>query len=116
MRRWSRTRGTLMLWAALAIALAGCGPSLDEVAPATGVSTVAVRDNTFAPRVIEVAAGTEVTWDWIEARRAHNVIGDGFASDVLAEGEFRHTFDSPGTFEYLCSLHGGMRGRVIVTE
>lgn len=117
MLRWSRTLGVLVLWVALASAVLACGGrSLDDIEPAVGVTTVAVRDNVFGPRVIEVPAGTEVTWDWAEARRGHNVIGEGFASDVLVEGEFRHTFASRGTFDYLCTLHGGMRGRVIVGE
>lgn len=104
------------LWALLIVAtVAACGGSLDDDPPAVGVTTIAVRDNVFAPRVIEVGAGTAVTWDWSGAGRAHNVVGEGFASEVVGEGTFVHRFDVAGTFDYLCTLHGGMRGRVIVT-
>ena len=27
-----------------------------------------------------------------------------------------HTFTAPGTYDYRCTLHGGMGGRVVVTE
>ncbi|MCK9517899.1 MAG: hypothetical protein M0R74_02550 [Dehalococcoidia bacterium] len=27
-----------------------------------------------------------------------------------------YTFDSPGTYDYECTLHRGMDGRIIVTE
>src|SRR5690606_38148496 len=76
----SNVKRTLLLAAAglLAVALAACGSgaSLDEVEPVEGVSTVAVDDNVFEPRVITIPAGTEVTWEW-EGGARHNVVGDG---------------------------------------
>ncbi|MDA0366130.1 MAG: amicyanin [Chloroflexi bacterium] len=115
-RGWGRVLGALLLAVVAAAALGGClGASLDDDTPAAGVTTVAVRDNRFDPRVIQVPAGTDVTWDWSGAKRAHNVVGDGFASEVQGSGSFLHRFDVAGSFDYLCTLHGGMRGRVIVT-
>jgi plastocyanin len=103
--------------ASLALVLtAACGgESLDEVAPVAGVTTIAVEDNRFEPRVIEVDAGTEVTWDWANARAQHNVIGDGYRSEVQRDGTFAHRFEAPGSYDFICTLHGGMTGRVIVT-
>jgi len=100
----------------LTVALfAACGGEpLDDVAPVTGVTQIAVDDNFFEPRVIEVAPGTEVTWQWDAASRDHNVIGDGFRSQVQRDGRFAHTFEAPGVYDYLCTLHGGMTGRVVV--
>ncbi len=101
--------------AALALLLAACGGQLlDEIEPVEGVTEVAVEDNRFEPRVIRVPAGAEVAWDWQGSAR-HNVVGDGgFQSDLLREGTFAHTFEAPGTYNYLCTLHTGMTGRVIV--
>ncbi len=100
----------------LAACLVACeGQSLDEVEPVDGVTEVAVKDNEYEARVIRVPAGTEVTWIW-EGGARHNVVGDGgFQSELLREGTFTHMFDAPGTYNYLCTLHGGMTGRVIVT-
>ena len=39
----------------------------------------------------------------------------GFQSEVMREGTFTHTFSTPGTYDYTCTLHGQMKGRVIVT-
>lgn len=80
-----------------------------------GVTEVAVRDNVFAPAAIEVPAGTTVTWNW-EGNTHHNVVGDGFESPVQERGNFSYTFNTPGTHDYQCTLHGGMRGQVVVTE
>lgn len=74
---------------------------------------VAVRDNKFEAPVIEVTAGETVTWTW-DAGRPHNVIGEGWGSEVQQDGSFEHTFEAPGSFDYKCTLHGGMTGRVIV--
>jgi plastocyanin len=75
---------------------------------------VAVEDNEFAPAAIEVPAGTTVTWQW-QGNDQHNVVGDDYESPVQNQGEFAHTFSDPGTYDYQCMLHGGMRGEVIVT-
>jgi plastocyanin len=80
----------------------------------TGVTEVGVYDNYFDPASISVPAGTTVTWRW-QGQSSHNVVGDGFESPVQTEGEFSHTFDTPGTVPYECTLHGGMTGEVIVT-
>jgi plastocyanin len=46
----------------------------------------------------------------------HDVTGEGWKSgDPQSEGTFRHAFDRPGTYDYRCTLHGGMEGRVVVT-
>ena len=44
------------------------------------------------------------------------MVGEGFQSDLQSEGTFTHNFETPGSFRYLCTLHGGMTGAVIVTE
>lgn len=96
------------------VLLASCGASLDDVEPAEGVTTVEAADNVFRPQVIHVDAGTEVTWEFV-GNRDHNVVGDGWASDVMREGTFARSFEEPGTYDYSCTLHGGMNGRLVVT-
>ncbi|MPZ99838.1 MAG: hypothetical protein GEU80_10980 [Dehalococcoidia bacterium] len=109
MRRW--------LVAPLAVlalvALVGCGESLDDAEPEVGATQVTVEDNEFSARVIQVPPGTEVTWTW-DANNDHNVVGDGFQSDAQQDGTFAHAFADPGTYDYRCTLHGSMTGRVIV--
>ena len=91
------------------------GEDLSDAAPATGVTEVVVKDMKFAPRVIEVPAGTTVTWRFEDGDTPHDVKGDGFESEVMRTGTFTHTFATPGTYDYRCTLHSQMTGRVIVT-
>ena len=81
----------------------------------TGVTEVRIEDSSFKPRVIEVPAGTTVTWTFDDGSRRHDVTGDGWGSGVESSGTYAHTFDAPGRYDYRCTLHAGMDGRVIVT-
>jgi plastocyanin len=74
---------------------------------------VIVDDNKFVPKEATVAVGDTVTWRW-EGSAAHNVVGPGFESENQDEGEFEHTFEEAGEYDYVCTLHPGMTGTVIV--
>jgi plastocyanin len=69
--------------------------------------------NDFSPDAIVVPAGTTVTWSF-DGKVAHDIVGDGWGTPVLAEGTFSHTFAEPGVHDYRCTLHGPMRGTVVV--
>jgi len=88
---------------------------------------VNIAASTFSPKILEVPAGTEVTWvngdvfDFLEGERTgkHNVVvlkGPAkFASPMLEHADrFSHTFTEPGTYEYLCTVHPYQRGIVEV--
>lgn len=72
-------------------------------------------DDVFEPAVVEVATGTEVTWTWV-GNNAHNVTADGFSSETQTSGTFSQTFDRAGSHAYVCTLHPGMNGIVVVTD
>ena len=91
------------------------GEDLSAVTPVTGVTEVTVSNMKFTPSVIEVPAGTTVTWNVQDGDTPHDVKGDGFKSEVMRVGTFTHTFSTPGTYDYKCTLHSQMTGRVIVT-
>jgi plastocyanin len=108
----------------LGLVVAACGGNTTEptATPDTagageiaGDPTVAVSDNTFGPTELTVAAGTAVSWNW-DGSAQHNVVGDGFESPTQAKGTFEHTFGTPGTYTYVCTLHQGMDGTITVVE
>lgn len=86
--------------------------------PASG-ATVSVQDNFFTPADLTVDAGTTVTWSF-GGQLPHSVVGtyngESIASDVFeGAGSFAFTFNAPGTFDYVCGIHGAtMSGSVSV--
>ena len=93
--------------------LGACGGS-DGNATTTAAGHVDVLDNKFEPKTIEVAPGDTVTWDFKGATQ-HNVKGrGGLDSGNKKEGTYEYTFNSSGTYDYICTIHPGMTGKVKV--
>ena len=70
----------------------------------------------YAPKEISVAAGSEVSW-LNKDSVAHTVTekGGSFDSSIVAAGAtWNHKFDDAGTFDYYCALHPWMEGKVAV--
>jgi plastocyanin len=110
----------LLLAGALVLALAGCrggpgGSIAPDAEPVTGVTEVTMKSLRFEPPVIQVPAGTTVTWRFTDGNVPHNVSGPGFKSEPRSSGTFTHAFPAAGTFDYRCELHPGMNGRVVVS-
>jgi plastocyanin len=103
----------------LALALSACGTSgASTTVPAAedGGPTVAIQDLAYTPERLTIQAGATVTWVWRDGAIAHDVKGDGFKSEVITEGTFRHRFTEPGTYDYVCTLHPNMTGTIEVTR
>lgn len=108
-------RFVLATVASFAILATACGTSEPSEAVTNDDNTVQVLDNVFDADHLEVVAGDTVTWIW-DGSNPHDVVGDDFESEVIETGEFTHTFDEPGTYDYTCRLHGGMDGRITVVD
>jgi amicyanin len=106
-------RNILAVTAIQAFVLAASGlPTLVQAAE----SSVTIANFTFAPQQVTVKTGTTITWinqDDIPHAIASSV--KIFKSQVLDTDEkFSFTFTTPGTYEYFCSLHPHMTGKIVV--
>ncbi len=91
--------------------------TLDSAAGSSAKQKQVTIDNfSFTPSTLTVDAGTTVTWinnDDVP----HTVVETmkRFHSEVLdTDGKYAHTFDRQGTFDYFCSVHPHMTGKVVV--
>lgn len=79
---------------------------------------VDVLNNFFSPETITIAVGDSVKWTNLSG--FHDVTStsgpESFSNDTGFVWEFTHTFTIPGTYEYVCTIHFGMDGTVIVEE
>ena len=116
--------------AVAALVLAGCGgSSADTSTPDRSASepvetpsapgTVAMKGLEFLPDRLTVAVGETVTWT-NEESLDHNVVarkGARFRSRAFGRGgTYTFTPERPGTIDYVCTLHPGMEGRIVVTR
>lgn len=105
-------RGALaLLLAALVLFVLG---SLEMARGAT--HAVAIADFAFSPATLTITAGDTVTWT-NEDQVAHTATSTtgAFDSGLLDQGDsFSLTFTTPGTYDYLCTPHPTMTGRIVV--
>lgn len=107
------------LVALVAIVTIGCSSPSAGAAGASPVATTTVdlpKSYRFEPAAITVKAGDTVTWTNSD-NFSHNVHFDGSDPQVMKPGETtQRTFDTAGTFAYVCSFHPqDMEGTVVVT-
>ena len=77
--------------------------------------SVEITGFTFVPATITISKGTTVIWTQGDSV-THTVTGTDFDSGGLSQGQtFSHTFNDEGTFNYGCTIHPTMTGKVIVT-
>jgi amicyanin len=102
---------------ALLIAISlGAARAQEKASAAAQSPSVHIDNFSFTPAEITVAPGATLTWvngDDIP----HTVVATNkaFRSKVMdTEQQFSFTFKEPGTYEYFCSLHPHMKGKVIV--
>jgi len=96
----------------------GNQPRKIDVQPTiTTGAKVSIENFAFIPQVIMIAPGQSVTWSNNNGGPHAIAFKDGtVGSDTLFPGRmFSRTFDRPGNFEYYCSIHNYMTGRVEVS-
>src|ERR1700719_2564155 len=79
-------------------------------------SEVKIDNFSFGPAELKVPVGATVTWTNRDDIPHTAVSNDKiFKSQVLDTDEkFSFTFSKPGTYEYFCSIHPKMTGKVVV--
>ncbi len=89
-------------------------PAGSNQQPASSAS-VAISGFAFSPPELAVAKGATVTWankDSVE----HTITSGSFDSGpVKSGGSFSFTFTEAGTYDYHCTIHPSMKGKITVT-
>ena len=88
--------------------------------PAADENAVNIQGFAFSPAEITIKKGSTVTWTQKDSvpHTVTTISGpEGFDSGPLSSGQsFSYAFKTAGTYEYYCSIHPNMKGKVIVTE
>jgi len=118
------------------LAVAGCGDDSSDTAstasdapaaettPSTSTPAgkgdaveIGMKGLQFEPKDVTVKVGTSVTWKNLEDI-PHNVVaeeGADFESDTFGkDGTYEFTAEKAGSVKYVCTIHPGMEGTIIV--
>lgn len=98
--------------------LASALSALALIGVATGTTaaerSVSITDFAFGPASISINQGDTVTWT-NNGVAPHDAVGNGWSTPLLTAGQSASvTFNTVGTFTYLCTIHPRMTGRVVV--
>jgi plastocyanin len=101
------------------ISLAGLsGTAFGAVQRPSGPGSVAIAEFLFGPEKVSVKAGQSVTWTNIDDS-PHQVTVQGdttLRTPVVLKGQSTTLkFTEAGTYGYICGLHTGMKGEIVVT-
>jgi plastocyanin len=102
---------------ALLIVLGGLA-HWNRAANAGETREVKIDNYSFSPGTLAVPAGTTVSWTNRD-ETIHTVVaqdaGHTFKSGGLdTDDKFSFTFDKPGTYVYICTVHPYMTGKIVV--
>lgn len=112
--RFGRDAFVVSVAFALITALAVFSPR--SAAPVSAqATTVSIVDFSFSPASVQIMAGTTVTWV-NNGAAPHTATGSGFDTGNIAPGgSASFTFNTPGTYSYICSIHPQMTASIVVT-
>ena len=109
--------------AALIVALAACAShETSPTSPAPTTVDVFTPGNVFSPFSVTVGVGSTVRFNIARASdgTGHNAIfgtsppGAPADINIVADTVVSRVFAARGTFEYVCTVHPGMTGEVVV--
>ena len=100
--------------------MASAGPATSTPPPPAvpaGMADVGIVNFKFTPATVTIKVGGTVDWtNHDDIGHTVSFAGQGINSKVLQRNDrFSHTFDTPGTYTYICSIHPFMHGTVVVT-
>ena len=101
----------------VAVGTALCKVVVQQQASAAGAGQVSIANFAFAPGEVRIVAGQSVTWTNHDG--APHGLADADAakgSDLLLPGaSVSRRYDKAGSFDYICSVHPYMTGKVVVS-
>src|SRR5712691_9543052 len=84
---------------------------------ASATVDVQIKNFVYTPRIVTIDPGDSVRWtNFDTASHGQVSVEPGFATVVIGQDQSTvMTFNVPGTFAYVCSIHGvSMQGTVVV--
>jgi plastocyanin len=92
-------------------------PSAQQTAPQPAANekvAISIKNFAFNPATLEISAGTTVKWTNDDSV-PHALTSENFKSGTLNNGDsYEFRFVTPGIYDYSCSIHPSMKGKITV--
>lgn len=92
-------------------------PNNPPAKPGPATVVVTILDNAFSPQVIAINAGDTVVWT-NKGKSNHTSTFDTSllwdSSNIFPGKSYSRKFTAPGSYNYHCNVHAGMKGTVVV--
>ena len=87
-------------------------------APSATANVSATASSTFDPSTVAVTRTGTVTWSFAALHNVTFATATGAPQNVAdqATGTAQRQFNTAGTFNYQCTIHTGMQGKVVVVQ
>ena len=99
------------------VAAAPAGAAAPSAAGSSATARVALKNIKFTPSTVRIKRGDRVTWTWQEPV-FHDIKSKGAlrfrGASMRKTGSHTVRFTKAGTYRYVCTLHPGMDGKVVV--
>ncbi len=78
--------------------------------------TVTIANFAFSPTPLTVLLGDTIVWRNQDnfAHTTTSIVGGWDSGTITSSSTFSFTFNSTGTFSYICTIHSGMQGTIVV--
>src|SRR5437773_1254066 len=106
-----------LLGGSIVLCLFGLSMSASAAPRASAIVDVQIKNFVYTPRLVTIDPGDTIRWtNFDTASHGQVSVEPGFATVVLGQDQSTlTTFNVPGTFAYVCSIHGvSMQGTVVV--
>lgn len=81
-----------------------------------GGAEITVANFQFTPAEVEISVGQTVTFAFTGGTHTASAADGTWSSgEKTAGGNFEISFDQPGTYDFVCQIHGSMQGTITVT-
>jgi len=121
MKLWKTKKRAMNMGAVLGLSLllmsgAFVRSSVTDAQDKPATNEVNIDNFMFTPMELTIAPGAQVTWvNKDDVPHTIVSVDHKFKSKALDTDEkFSFTFQDPGTYEYFCSVHPKMTGKIIV--
>lgn len=76
---------------------------------------VQMNSSSFLPQTLTVPVGTTVRWVNTSSVNHTVTSDDELFDEAVSPGEtFSYSFSTEGTYNYICTIHAGMSGTIVV--